>query len=536
MRPGTTRILLFILAGAAAILSWRIAFAPEPAAGVSLSLPTVDPVRTDIAMAPEPSVSALQGGPAARQPMPEIQFLIVDASNQRGLAGATMTTLEAGAPAPTLTARPRYVAAQDGRLVATRPIATGATLVFRAPGYAPRVFEWTTGPPREEPHVVELMAGATLAVQVMDRDGRPVPGAVVALSVHPEAEFVALLLQADTGPGHPLSPRPRWVERVDGAGKALFQEVPSGEYFLDVVARQHFPDEDLGAHGRLQLGVGHLDLCIVMKEAHAALCQVPSAVKVADVHWKVPRDSLTAARGFGRRLGGLQAELSRRFPDCLVYVANPHAGSSPVPVECKVRLEDGSLWTGQAPLLPVSMLDAPVFLTEVVRPSRAINVRILTPSGSELSGVPFHLSAPEVSMDGESGVPLTLPHGTYTLSSVFSGPDISSLFRGCTIQVDDASPAEVVLRARSELTEVRVNVHYPGGEILAPLSIGIGGMMVVDWTPARERIRSWLPGEQLKITVRSPAYEDVLVDQPLQRPGPMSVDIRLQEKPEARNR
>jgi hypothetical protein len=533
MAPGTTRILLLVLAVAAAFLSWRIAFTPDPASGASL--PAMDPARADADIAPEPSVGAVPESPSERQLMRGIEFLIVDASSQRALAGATMTTLEAGAPAPTLTVPPHYLAAEDGRLAVPRPIAPGATLLFRAPGYAPRTFEWTAGSLSQEPHVVELVAGATLAVQVIDRDGRPVPDAVVALSVHPEAEFVALLLEARTGPGHPLSPRPLWVERVDGTGKALFEEVPSAEYFLDVVARQHFPDDELGAHGRLQLGVGRRDLGIVMKEAHAALCQVPSAVKVADVHWKVPRDSLVAARGFSRRLGGLQAEVGRRFPDCLVYVANPHAGSSPVLVECKVRLEDGSLWTGQAQLLPVSMLDAPVFLTEVVRPSRAISVRILTPSGNELSGVPFHASSPEVSMDGESGVPLTIPHGTYSLSSVFCGPDISSVFQGHKLQVDDASPAEVVLRASSELTEVRVNVHYPGEEVLAPLSIGIGGMMIVNWTPARERIRSWLRGERVKIRVDSTAYEEVLIDQPLPRSGPMVVDIRLREKPVTRN-
>jgi hypothetical protein len=510
---------------------------------------------------PTPATSApLQPPPASA----ELQQS--EAPIERRFAGIVLTVLGAndeplstaragwhdGPSVPTIRSEPPLTADGDGRirLDGARP---GQQVLVRAPGHVPSLFEVLAPPAagqatresnaQPNAQVVRLQPSAALDVVVTRSRNEPVSAATLTLSPHSSTEFLALTNAPEPGLGNPTSDRPLWVVVTDATGRAAFDELPPGRYFLNVIAPPLIPTGNEGANGSFELGASRLTVHLDMEELSAALFAVPSESRVAKLHWNVPKIDLELSPRVLRRIGPARSLLEARFPGAMAYVHHARGDKRPR-IACYVQLEDGSAWSGEWPLTPISECTAPVFLERDLRPRREVTVRLEDAAGREMPGYPVAFAPKDTPLEkgqqiasGVTGEPISVAHGTYTLTPGQGDAIVVQTFFATTVVVDASSDVEHVVRLPEPVAKVHVNVIYPDAEVLGPIVIHLRnergeGPAIANWRPSRGPILRLIPGKQVTIQVQGGSYEDELFDSiPVPDSGELHVDVRLRRKP-----
>lgn len=432
------------------------------------------------------------------------------------LPGATATWVARSTDRSTLTDAAFGEADARGAVPWVPPRNGEDLLLVRASGYVPRL---VSGPFLGPPGEVELSEAAVLEISFVDTAGRLIPGVRAMLGARFWSELGAM--DDPVGIGHPLSQSPLWRYDSTEAGMAQFSELPPGEYYLNVIHGSMVPVGSSGSNARLHLFAGKRRETIAMIEGHGALVQVPSDSPVRRIVWKPPHELLARGIDVARRLPVLRETLGGRFPEAMAYAHVLVSPEDRAEISCQVALEDGSLWRGRCELLPLTKIDAPLFLERWDVPTRRITLLVSDKTGRSYPGIAFSLLNQEQPFDLVSGTPAVVAHGTYELACTLNMRTFSQFFRRKVV-VDDASPDLVTLELGEPVTRVSLNVRYPGPQVLGVCSfkLRVDGSIAghrASYRPTSPALEFWLQGKELTVELGSELYKST-------RLGPFQLD------------
>ena len=315
-----SRTLLFALVALAAIgfLLWLAAGGPDAPTGDPLGATTASdpsPADTDPDLLRTSAGGAEDGDPSApvephgrTTPPPQGLTGEVHDERGRGLTGATVEVRRIdprglrGAPYPDGPVLQSVQTERDGTFAIPAVSGTWLRVLARAPGRArAAVLVASTG----ASVVLVLPPAGTLAVEVVDEEGRPVPGAQVDVQV--ETTFTTAI--------------------ADAAGRAVFEDAAPGALRVRASAAGHGP----AAAGPFLVGAGATTTALVRLPALVRIAGIVRdatgrALPDAEVHLARPGESVRLdvdAQGrFGPVAGGGRGER--------VFLAAAAEGYAPV--------------------------------------------------------------------------------------------------------------------------------------------------------------------------------------------------------------
>lgn len=454
-------------------------------------------------------------------------LVVHDATTRTPLPGATITLIHGTDPPATLLDPPNTVADDEGRILLPPGGKVGTVGVVRARGHVPAVVEVET----RGTNTVFLQRCGTLRVTALREDGRPVLDAWCELTVDAVGTIQARSgVPAPAGIGHPLARRPIWTSGSGDGGSMVFDELPPGQYFLDVYHPELIPATRAGVQGRVDVALGEQSVSVVMQDMYGVAFQCPHESPVVRVDWGAPTPALEISGPVVLRLPTVRSAFQSRFPDCQVYVHRPaHIGSDPPPVHCAVTCADGTRWRGSWPMAPVHSVRNPVFLELDTRPVREVTIVLRDELGHSYDGVECTLSqaGSDLRFHTATGEPVTVPYGTYGVSTKAMIRPLARKLLDLALVIDASSPATIELELGPPLTEVVVRVKGPDDPIRCPLLVNFdNGPNVANWFPATGPIRQLLQGKTVRVRVTSKLYEDAEVGPLPAKPGG-SVDIEV---------
>jgi hypothetical protein len=458
----------------------------------------------------------------------------VSARTAEAIPQATLTLIAAGSRSATLVDVPTVFADAQGRLMTAGLAAPHLTKLVRAPGFIPAAVSGAI----LEPFLVELQPGGALEIAVQDEDAVPVADACILLSRYPASRTrLSSARSLLTGIGHPLVDDPVWVAASNSLGVARLDELPMGEFRLNVVHPRLVPRGEAGHDSLLTIGPGLQRVACTMRSFHAAVFRCPSASAVRKVSWIVRFDALDKSPAVVARLGLMRETAAEKFPECLVYAHMPMDSlREPLLIRCTAVCEDDSYWVGEWPLTPIGEIREPCWLEQhTTAPMRQVSVVVRDATGAAFDGIPVVLSSrtSKFEVDLTTGEPAIVPCGSYDLAPRVLSSAIWSAFKDRAVEIDPTSPAEIVVTTDVPLVEVIVTPILPTPDVLGPLTIYIEnqdgkGPATANWIPERGPVRRWLAARQIKVRVTSMRYQDV--DVPVREVvsgQPVRIDVPL---------
>lgn len=456
---------------------------------------------------------------------------VVD-STRRPLTTATLTWSVAGEAPDTLLTEPVIRADDEGVLRTEGLSEEGMLGIVRAPGHVPHVV-------KDPPHgaEVQLRPAASLRIAIVDPLSRLVPDATIVLTTDGATSDFLGIDPPPNGIGHPLARRPRWSGTSDGNGQVMFDELPAGKYFMNVLHPWWLPLQEWGANSPIVLSANVHHVTVAVEEMFGVAFEVPETVSITESHFHAGFASLNVLPHVTSRIPLAREWLAARHPRGQVYVHRPlRPDRNEVLVRCQVRTSDGSRWLGEGPLRPLRDVTAPIFLERDDRPTRDITILLADSLGNRFNALPLLLSGAPGSIHAATGERVSVPHGAYEVTPLTASAPMWGMFRDMEIRVDDGSPDQFVVTAEEPIAEIVVRPRLPSPIVRGPLTVMFynerkQGPAVANWVPERGPIRQLLHARQISVQVHSLAYKDV--DVPLRDVvygRPNEIDIDLEER------
>jgi len=482
-----------------------------------------------------PEVSA---GPSTHQRVDAAgQLVVVDAMDRSAIANASLTLFDKSeVPSPTFTLKATSQAKPDGSIPLSSAAQSCEYALVRAPGHVPRVFR-----DRLPAMVVDLQRAGGLSVNVIDTEGRSVPDARVVLTADGSTGFLGTSEPPESGIGHPLSDRPRWVTQCNQQGKASFSELPPDKrYYMNIFHKELVPLTDVGANGAVWVPSGYVEITATLQELYAVAFRCPSLSPIESLNWELPQAKLDRSIQVLSRVGAVRQYMMDRLPGCLVYVHKPDQAGQEVFVGCHLSLEDGTLWHGRWPLAPMHTVRDPVFLELRSAPARTLVVKVLDSTNTSIEGIPIVLRSRRGGMQVSSvtGHAFRVECDEYAVSLAEPSDAIEPAFADRVLKVDAATPEEHVIKLSNKIVEVIVRARLPPTGNSGPVEVylrgeGGSGASIGNWRPSRGPIRRFLDAGNIRLKVRSVLYDDIDLSSPA-GDGAVVFDIELVERQRAK--